>query len=62
MKILVPRTKTDLQTLFRNSYMTTLSLKMNIYDILLEGNETPTFYVLAKTHKIFAKLPPFQPI
>ena len=34
----------------------------NEYDILLEGNETPTFYALAKTHKIFEKLPPFWPI
>ena len=34
----------------------------NEYDILLEGNETPTFYALAKTYKIFEKLPPFLPI
>ena len=34
----------------------------NEYDILLEGNEIPTFYALAKTNKIFAKLPPFRPI
>ena len=33
----------------------------NEYDILLEGNETPTFYALAKTHKIFEKLPHFDP-
>ena len=32
----------------------------NEYDILLAGNETPTFYALAKTHKIFEKLPPCQ--
>ena len=32
------------------------------FDILLEGNETPTFYVLAKTYKIFERLLPFQPI
>ena len=34
----------------------------NEYDILLEGYETSTFYVLAKTHQIFENLPPFQPI
>ena len=34
----------------------------NEYDILLEGNKTPTFYALAKTHKILKKLSPCRPI
>ena len=37
-------------------------ISKNEFDILPEGNKTPTFYALAKTHKIFEKLPPFRPI
>ena len=29
----------------------------NEYDILLDGNETSTFYALEKPHKIFEKVP-----
>ena len=31
----------------------------NEYEILLKGNEIPTFYGLVKTHKIFEKTPSF---
>ena len=43
------------QKLLHDSFITKI-------EILPEGNETPNFYALVKTHKIFEKLPLFQAI
>ena len=56
----MPCTKKDLeiiQKLLHDNLIT-----KNEYDILLEDNKTPTFYALAKTHKILKKLSPCRPI